>query len=135
MRIREDKRPEECIVEADKPITNSSQVGNESKHIKRNDSTKLHSQNPGYTDRVAVTNINKVYWKATKNHPVFLKKDLIDYYEKISEFILPYLEDRPLSLSRYPNGITGQTFYQKDWDHKKPDFVTTAKIHSEHRGD
>jgi bifunctional non-homologous end joining protein LigD len=135
MRLREDKRSEECIVEADKPITNLSQVGNEPKHIKHNDSTKLHPQNPAYTDRVTVTNINKVYWKATKNHPAFLKKDLIDYYEKISEFILPYLEDRPLSLSRYPNGITGKTFYQKDWDQKKPDFVTTAKIHSEHRGD
>jgi len=135
MRLREDKRPEECIVEADKPITNLSQVGNEPKYIKLNDSTKLHPQNHAYTDRVAVTNVNKVYWKATKNHPAFLKKDLIEYYEKISEFILPYLEDRPLSLSRYPNGITGKTFYQKDWDQKKPDFVTTAKIHSEHRGD
>jgi len=48
---------------------------------------------------------------------------------------MPHLEDRPLSLSRYPNGITGQSFYQKDWDQKKPDFVSTAKIHSEHRGE
>ena len=76
-----------------------------------------------------------MYWKETKSHPAFLKGDLIDYYEKISEVILPHLEDRPLSLSRYPNGITGKSFYQKDWDQKKPDFVATAKIHSEHRGE
>ena len=42
---------------------------------------------------------------------------------------------RPLVLTRYPDGIDGKSFYQKDWDQKKPDFVSTAKIHSEHRGD
>jgi bifunctional non-homologous end joining protein LigD len=64
-----------------------------------------------------------------------MKKNLIEYYETIAAWILPYLKDRPLSLSRYPNGINGKSFYQKDWDQKKPDFVTTAEIHSEHRGD
>ncbi|MFN2433870.1 MAG: DNA ligase D [Nitrososphaeraceae archaeon] len=135
MRLREDKKPEECLVEADKPIKNLSQVGNEPKGIKLKRPTTRQKPKPNYTDKVAVTNTSKVYWKATKSHPAFLKGDLIDYYEKISETILPYLEGRPLSLSRYPNGITGKSFYQKDWDQEKPDFVTTAKIHSEHRGD
>jgi bifunctional non-homologous end joining protein LigD len=49
------------------------------------------------------------------------------------DLILPHLKDRPLSLSRYPNGIEGKSFYQKDWDQNKPDFVQTAKVHSEHR--
>ena len=135
MRLREDKKPEECVVEADKPIKSLSQVGNEPKHIKLKGPTTQQTQKPSYTDKVAISNRNKVYWKATKSHPAFLKGDLIDYYDKVSETILPYLEDRPLSLSRYPNGITGKSFYQKDWDQKKPEFVTTAKIHSEHRGD
>ena len=135
MRLREDKKPEECVVEADKPIKDLSQVGNEPKSMKLKGTNARRKDKPNHSEKVAVTNTNKVYWKATKSHPAYLKGDLIDYYEKISETILPYLEDRPLSLSRYPNGITGKSFYQKDWDQKKPDFVTTVKIHSEHRGD
>jgi bifunctional non-homologous end joining protein LigD len=136
MRIREDKKPEECIVEADNPIKNLSQVGNEPKHLRSKSARKSQNKGPNnHTDKVVLTNTDKVYWKATKSHPALLKGDLINYYEKISETILPHLEDRPLSLSRYPNGITGKSFYQKDWDQKKPDFVSTAKIHSEHRGD
>ena len=132
LRLREDKKPQECVIEADKPIKAFSQVGNDPKHIPRNIKTSNKSQNKSNVD---VTNTSKVFWKATKQHRAFLKGDLIEYYDKISETILRHLEDRPLSLSRYPNGISGKFFYQKDWDQKKPDFVTTAKIHSEHRGE
>ena len=135
MRLREDKKPEECLVEADNPIKDLSQVGNDPKHTNHNVQDRQEKQKPNHADKVVITNSNKVYWKATKSHRAFLKADLIEYYEKISDDILPYLENRPLSLSRYPNGITGKSFYQKDWDQKKPDFVTTAKIHSEHRRD
>ncbi|HEY7228275.1 MAG TPA: DNA ligase D [Nitrososphaeraceae archaeon] len=135
IRLREDKRPEDCVIEADNPIKSLSQIGNEPKYIKPEGRIRLQNDKPIYVDKVVHTNTNKVYWKATKSHPAILKGHLIDYYEKISESILPYLEDRPLSLNRYPNGIAGKSFYQKDWDQKKPDFVTTAKIHSEHRGD
>jgi bifunctional non-homologous end joining protein LigD len=135
MRLRDDKKPEDCVIEADNPIKELSQIGNEPKSTKPKDQTTPLKNKPNYIDKVSATNVNKVYWSATKSHPPFLKGDLIDYYDKISKSILPYLEDRPLSLSRYPNGITGKTFYQKDWDQKKPDFVTTAKIHSERRGD
>jgi bifunctional non-homologous end joining protein LigD len=133
LRLRDDKKPNECVIEADKPIKNFSQVGNDPKSKLQN----IHSIDKTKRKRksnVAVTNTNKVYWKATKQHPAFLKADLIEYYDKISEVILPHLEDRPLSLNRYPNGISGKSFYQKDWAQKKPDFVATAKIHSERRG-
>ncbi len=132
LRLREDKKPQECVIEADKPIKAFSQVGNDPKNIPGNIKPNNNSQNKG---NVPLTNTNKVFWKATKQHRAFLKGDLIEYYDKISETILRHLEDRPLSLSRYPNGISGKFFYQKDWDQKKPDFVTTAKIHSEHRGE
>ena len=135
MRLRDDKKPEDCVIEADNPIKDLSEIGNEPKNTKPKGQTTPLNNKSNYIDKVSATNVNKVYWSATESHPPFLKADLIDYYEKISESILPYLEDRPLSLSRYPNGITGKTFYQKDWDQKKPDFVTTAKIHSERRGD
>lgn len=135
MRLREDKKPEECVIEADKPIKDLSNVGNEPKFMKPKGLARPQNNISRHSDKIAITNTNKVYWKATKTHPAFVKGDLIDYYEKISHAILPHLEDRPLSLSRYPNGIAGKSFYHKDWDQKKPDFVTTAKIHSEHRGD
>jgi bifunctional non-homologous end joining protein LigD len=135
LRLRDDKKPEECIVEADKPIKNLSQVGNDPKYGKDERGSNSQKNKSNGIGNVVVTNPNKVYWKATKQHPAYLKGDLIDYYDKISDVILRHLEDRPLSLSRYPNGIYGKTFYQKDWDQKKPEFVTTAKIHSEHRGD
>jgi len=135
LRLRDDKKPEECIVEADKPIKNLSQVGNDPKYAKYEKVTNSQKNKINDIGNAIVTNPSKVYWKATKQHPAYLKKDLIDYYDKIGDVILRHLEDRPLSLSRYPDGIYGKTFYQKDWDQKKPEFATTAKIHSEHRGD
>jgi bifunctional non-homologous end joining protein LigD len=135
LRLREDKKPEECVTEADKPSSNLSQVGNEPKSTKAKNDRKSQEIKSNAIAKAVVTNPSKVYWKATKNHPAYLKRDLIDYYDKITDVILPHLEDRPLSLSRYPNGIYGKSFYQKDWDQKKPDYVATAKIHSEHRGD
>jgi bifunctional non-homologous end joining protein LigD len=132
LRLREDKKPEECVTEADNPMKISTilQIVNKSNQIAdtKNNKNDISSM-------VTVTNPEKVYWKGTKDHPKFLKKNLIEYYEAMAAWILPHLKDRPLSLSRYPNGISGKSFYQKDWDQKKPNFVTTAQIHSEHRGD
>ena len=124
LRLREDKKPEECVIEADNPKESSPPHGREDNDNKTGNAIKVN-----------VTNPSKVFWKATRDHPKFLKKDLIHYYEIISDWILPHLKDRPLSLSRYPNGIDGKSFYQKNWDQKKPDFVVTAKVLSEHRGD
>ena len=73
------------------------------------------------------SNLKKEFWSATKYHPAITKGDLIEYYDKISELLLPYLRDRPLSLSRYPDGIYGKAFYQKDWKNIKPHYVRTVK--------
>jgi len=74
------------------------------------------------------SNLHKVYWSKTPSHKQLIKKDLIEYYDKISKFILPYIKDRPLSLNRYPDGITGKSFYHKNWNQSKPPFVQTVKI-------
>lgn len=58
------------------------------------------------------------------------KGDLIDYYQSVAELMLPYLKDRPHSLLRQPNGISGQAFFQKDMQHP-PDWIKTAAIYSE----
>jgi bifunctional non-homologous end joining protein LigD len=67
------------------------------------------------------TNLSKVYWPEDG----YTKRDLFNYYYQISEYILPYLKDRPLSLNRFPNGIHGMSFYQKDVKGKSPDWVKT----------
>ena len=56
------------------------------------------------------------------------KKDLVEYYQRISEYILPYLEDRPMMLHRYPNGIGDKDFYQKQEPDYFPDWIDTIKV-------
>lgn len=74
-----------------------------------------------------LTNLNKIYWPKEK----YTKGDVIDYYQKIAPYILPYLKDRPESLNRHPNGIAGKNFFQKDVGEMPPGWVKIEKIHSE----
>lgn len=67
------------------------------------------------------SNLSKIYWPDEK----YTKRDLINYYYQVAPYILPYLKDRPQSLNRYPNGINGQSFYQKDVKGKAPDWIDT----------
>lgn len=66
------------------------------------------------------THLSKVYWPEDG----VTKRDMFNYYYRIAEYILPYLKDRPMSLNRFPNGIHGSSFYQKDVKGKAPDWVT-----------
>jgi len=74
---------------------------------------------------VPLSNLDKVFWPVSG----FTKYDLIDYYLNISEYILPYLVDRPQSLHRNPNGIRDEGFYQKD-NENLSDWIETRAIHS-----
>lgn len=76
---------------------------------------------------VNLTHLEKVFWPKEK----YTKRDLVDYYRKIAPVILPYLKDRPESMNRHPNGITGKNFFQKNVDHKVPEWVNTKLIYSE----
>jgi bifunctional non-homologous end joining protein LigD len=75
---------------------------------------------------VHVTHPEKVFWPDEG----ITKGDLIAYYDQMSEVLLPYLKDRPQSLNRYPHGIGGQHFFQKDIE-KTPDWVKIVPIYSE----
>ena len=55
---------------------------------------------------------------------------MLNYYYQVSPYILPYLKDRPQSLNRYPGGITGDSFYQKDVTGKAPDWIKTFPYHT-----
>lgn len=75
---------------------------------------------------VSISNLEKVYWPEAG----YTKYDLIDYYLDISDYILPYLKDRPQNLNRHPSGINKPSFYQKD-NENVPSWMETVKIYSE----
>ncbi|HKD18606.1 MAG TPA: DNA ligase D, partial [Thermoanaerobaculia bacterium] len=77
---------------------------------------------------VPFSNLDKVFWPDEG----FTKGDLIDYYRAISPWLLPYLADRPLVMTRYPDGIAGKSFFQKDAPHFAPDWIRLERIWSEH---
>ena len=60
----------------------------------------------------------------------YTKSDLLDYYEAVAPLLLPYLRDRPLVLTRFPDGIDGKSFFQKDAPDYVPDWVATRRIYS-----
>ena len=73
------------------------------------------------------SNLDKIYWPKEK----YTKRDMLNYYYQIAPFILPYLKGRPQSLNRFPNGIDGESFYQKDVKGKAPEWVETFPYTSE----
>jgi bifunctional non-homologous end joining protein LigD len=75
-----------------------------------------------------LSNLNKLYWKADN----ISKGELIEYYRAIAPYILPYLADRPTVLTRYPDGIDGEMFYQKDMPDWVPPWLRTTTLWSEH---
>lgn len=67
------------------------------------------------------SNLSKIYWPEDG----YTKRDMLNYYYQVAAYILPYLKDRPLSLNRFPNGIHGKSFYQKDVKGKAPSWSKT----------
>jgi bifunctional non-homologous end joining protein LigD len=78
---------------------------------------------------VRLSNLAKPYWPPEAGG--FTKGDLLAYYVNAGPTIVPYLEGRPLTLKRMPNGIAGKAFYQKDMPEGVPDWVTRCKVDTE----
>ncbi|HEY9048009.1 MAG TPA: DNA ligase D [Ohtaekwangia sp.] len=76
---------------------------------------------------VSVTHLDKVYWPDEG----ITKGDVIDYYNSIYKYILPYLKDRPQSLKRNPNGIADKGFFHKDAAEGAPAWVEHLSLYSE----
>jgi bifunctional non-homologous end joining protein LigD len=76
--------------------------------------------------RVTITNAGKVFWPDEG----YTKSDLIEYYDAVAPWLLPYLKDRPLVLTRYPDGINGKSFFQKDAPEWTPSWIRTERIHA-----
>jgi len=93
-------------------------------------SAKLHVD--GHT--LPVTNLDKALWPPFHDQRAYTKRDLLRYLARIGPYVLPHMRDRPISLSRYPNGITGGSFYQKHWRVSTPAFVEKLEVYSEEKG-
>jgi bifunctional non-homologous end joining protein LigD len=79
---------------------------------------------------VHFTHLDKVYFPESG----ITKRDLLSYYSEMADYILPFLAGRPLVLRRYPNGITGTTFFQKEAPAGIPEWLKTARVFSDERG-
>ena len=74
----------------------------------------------------ALTNLDKVLWPDDG----YTKGDLIKYYLSVAPWLLPYLKDRPLTLQRFPNGIKGVSFFEKQAPRGAPEWVETVSVPS-----
>jgi bifunctional non-homologous end joining protein LigD len=74
--------------------------------------------------RLSLSNLDKVLYPRAG----FTKGQVIDYYTRIAPVLLPHLRGRPLTLKRYPNGVDGGHFYEKQCPRHRPDWVQTARI-------
>jgi bifunctional non-homologous end joining protein LigD len=116
--LRADKKPEECRREEPARIEEESP------------NAGPPSTPPPVADaqpEVRVTNARKVFWPGEG----YTKGDLVGYYETMAPLLLPYLRDRPVVLTRYPDGITGKSFFQKDAPVYVPGWLRTETVHSD----
>src|SRR2546421_898439 len=77
--------------------------------------------------QLELSNLDKVLYPAVG----FTKGQVVDYYVRVAPVLLPHLRDRPLTMKRYPNGVTGEFFYEKNCPKHRPPWVQTAKGWSE----
>jgi bifunctional non-homologous end joining protein LigD len=76
--------------------------------------------------RLALSNLEKVLWPETH----FAKGQMIDYYTRVSPYLLPHLAGRPLTLKRFPNGVEGGSFFEKNAPRGTPEWVRRERLPS-----
>lgn len=101
--MREDKAPKEVYAEVDDLL--DPQEKTQTKVIQGNE--------------LQFSNLTKVFWPKEG----YTKRDLLNYYYQVAPYIIPYLKDRPQSLNRFPDGIQGFNFYQKDVTAAAPEWI------------
>jgi bifunctional non-homologous end joining protein LigD len=92
---------------------------------------RVPAQHEGIHKRVVVSNPKKTFWPDSQ----LTKRDLCDYYERIGPVLLPHLEDRPVVLVRYPDGIAGKSFYQWNVPRGTPSWVKTIEVARDEEGE
>ncbi|MEX0691842.1 MAG: DNA ligase D [Gemmatimonadales bacterium] len=114
LRFRDDKPPTECYRE-----TGDGRGETEEPDIRLPSPVSRHED-------LRFTNRDKIFWPELG----LTKGDLIDYYRAIGPWLLPYLVDRPLVMTRFPDGIHGKSFFQKDAPTFAPDWLRQERVYS-----
>src|SRR5262249_44065008 len=120
LRMRNDKRPHDC----DRQHWHTPA---ESEAPRASEAPPPPPPKAPVQKTVAFSNLKKVFWPAEH----YTKGDLIEYYRAVSPWLLPYLRGRPVVLTRFPDGIDGKSFYQKDAPDFAPEWMRTVPIWSE----
>jgi bifunctional non-homologous end joining protein LigD len=136
LRLREDKaaadirhvRVQEPPPFSDKKVVALSRSTQQILETLQSQDDEIRVQSGGY--EIPLSGLNKVFWPELSDRPALTKRNYLVYLAEVADFILPHVKDRPLTLTRYPNGIYRGKFYQKHWESKLPDFVKTTSIYS-----
>jgi bifunctional non-homologous end joining protein LigD len=126
MGMRTDKKPEECRKEEPFQIVESANGDDDALAAKpraRGEARGAVVAKSGARESVQITNPKKQFWPDGTT-----KGDLVAFYEAIAPLLLPYLRDRAVVLTRYPDGIAGKSFFQKDAPVYVPDWLRTEVI-------
>ncbi|MDJ0655622.1 MAG: DNA ligase D [Xanthomonadales bacterium] len=83
---------------------------------------------PQPRQRVILSNQEKEFWPAVKGRPALTKGDMLKHYRAIARWMLPYLEDRPIVMTRYPDGIEGGSFFQHEAPKFLPDWIRRVPL-------
>jgi bifunctional non-homologous end joining protein LigD len=118
LRFRDDKKPEECVLD---------RAGSREQYDPVPDPSPARTAPGSLLREIKFSNLDKVFWPEER----YTKGDLIEYYRAVSPWMLRYLADRPLVLTRFPDGINGKSFFQKDAPAYAQAFVRTVTIWSE----
>jgi len=125
LRFRADKAPRECIRQV--RGVRSEERGKDDRTTAAPATSAPSPLAPRPSSRpFTLSNLDKVFWPEEG----YTKGDLVAYYRAIAPWLLPYLADRPLVLTRYPDGIGGKSFFQKDAPAYAQDFVRTVTMWS-----
>ena len=131
LRFRDDTRPEECVNSGAAGQRGGREGNSPREALAEGRLTpsrdKLPRSPAAAPPRIDFTNVKKIFWPEEE----YTKGDLIDYYRAIAPWILPYLAERPVVLTRYPDGIGGKSFFQMDAPRFVPEWVRTERMWSE----
>ena len=113
---------------AGKPSGSRAATGDPEKELWEGTSESLDVESDGR--RVHLTHLNKIYFPELG----IKKRELLAYYYGMAEYILPFLKDRAMVLRRYPDGVGGKAFFQKEAPSFLPDWMETTTVFSDERG-
>lgn len=118
--------------------TATAQKGNSMKNQSAKPEAKSEARSATTTENEYDLKVGKVTLHLTNQHKIYFpddgitKGEIVQYYGEVADLMLPYLKDRPQSMNRFPNGINGESFYQKDVDLEKvPSWLKTTQVFSE----